>query len=189
MALPREILFIDPAVADLGTLLESLRSGVEAIVLDIARPAAGQIAAALAGRHRLSALHLIAHGAPGRVSFAAVPLLNRWVVSRREHGALTLDDLCEIAELRDVQLDGGDMAEGARECLGLAEWEVAKRSMAKKGKEEQPEQVVTLPTKPVKPTMRRVTTIDATTKSLAPILAKNERGLSMLQDELTGLRE
>jgi RNA polymerase sigma-70 factor, ECF subfamily len=52
-------------------------------------------------------------------------LLNRWVASRREHGALTLDDLCEIAELRDVQLDGGDMAEGAREYLGLAEWDVA----------------------------------------------------------------
>jgi RNA polymerase sigma factor (sigma-70 family) len=53
-------------------------------------------------------------------------LLNRWVASRREHGALTLDDLCEIAELRDVQLDAGEMAEGAREYLGLAEWDVAR---------------------------------------------------------------
>jgi hypothetical protein len=53
-------------------------------------------------------------------------LLNRWVASRRERGALTLDDLCEIAALRDVQLDGGDMAEGAREYLGLAEWDVAR---------------------------------------------------------------
>src|SRR5207253_5497313 len=32
-------------------------------------------------------------------------LLRRWVASRREHGALTLDDLVEIAQLPDAQLD------------------------------------------------------------------------------------
>jgi hypothetical protein len=68
---PREILFVDPGVADIATLLGHLRPEVEAILLDPARPAARQIAAAVAGRHGLDAVHVIAHGAPGRVSFAA----------------------------------------------------------------------------------------------------------------------
>src|SRR5439155_2185466 len=38
---------------------------------DAARPAAQQMAEALAGRRDLAAVHIIAHGAPGRVGFAA----------------------------------------------------------------------------------------------------------------------
>jgi hypothetical protein len=53
-------------------------------------------------------------------------MLARWAASRKEHGKLTLDDLCEIAQLSDAQLDGGDMAEGARDYLGLAEWDLAR---------------------------------------------------------------
>jgi Putative zinc-finger len=52
-------------------------------------------------------------------------LLDRWAASRRQHGALTLDDLVEIAQLSDAQLDAKEMAEGARECFGLAEWSLA----------------------------------------------------------------
>jgi hypothetical protein len=68
---PRELLFVDPGVSDIETILGHLRPGVEAILLDPVRPAAHQIAAAIAGRHSLDAVHVIAHGAPGRVSFAA----------------------------------------------------------------------------------------------------------------------
>ena len=66
-----ELLFVDPGVADRATILGNLRPGVEAIVLDAAAPAARQIAAALEGRRGLDAVHVIAHGAPGRVNFAA----------------------------------------------------------------------------------------------------------------------
>ncbi|QKC78798.1 DUF4347 domain-containing protein [Mesorhizobium erdmanii] len=78
---PSELLFVDPSVSDLGTILANLRPQVEAIVLDAARPAARQIALALEGRDDLDAVHVIAHGAPGRVSFAA-----------GEWSARTLDD-------------------------------------------------------------------------------------------------
>ena len=67
----REILFVDPGVSDIETILGHLRPEVEAIVLDSARPAARQIAAALEDRHDLGSIHVIAHGAPGRISFAA----------------------------------------------------------------------------------------------------------------------
>jgi RNA polymerase sigma-70 factor, ECF subfamily len=51
-------------------------------------------------------------------------LLSRWAASRRQHGALTLDDLLEIVQLPDAQLDAKEMAEGARECFGLSEWDL-----------------------------------------------------------------
>jgi hypothetical protein len=54
-------------------------------------------------------------------------LLARWSASRRQHGALTLDDLIEIAQLSDPQLDSAAMAEGAQLCWGLGEWGLARR--------------------------------------------------------------
>jgi hypothetical protein len=54
-------------------------------------------------------------------------LLARWSASRKEHGALTLEDLLEISALPDAQLDAESMAEGARELHGLAEWDLARR--------------------------------------------------------------
>jgi len=59
-------------------------------------------------------------------------LLSRWAAGYpakaggREHGGLTLDELLEIAQLSDAQLDAADMAEGARDCWGLVEWDVAR---------------------------------------------------------------
>jgi hypothetical protein len=53
-------------------------------------------------------------------------LLTRWVASRRQHGTLTIDDLCEIAQLPDAQLDAVDMADGARACYGLQEWDLGR---------------------------------------------------------------
>jgi Domain of unknown function (DUF4347) len=67
----REILSLDPGVSGIATLLGHLRPEVEAILLDPVRPAAHQMAAALAGEHDLAAIHIVAHGAPGRVDFAA----------------------------------------------------------------------------------------------------------------------
>jgi hypothetical protein len=52
--------------------------------------------------------------------------MRHWEGMRRQQGALTLDDLVEIAQLPDVQLDAVDMAEGARKCWGLVEWDLAR---------------------------------------------------------------
>jgi RNA polymerase sigma-70 factor, ECF subfamily len=51
-------------------------------------------------------------------------LLSRWAAARRTHGTLTLDDFVEIAQLPDAQLDAEEMADGARGCWGLAEWDL-----------------------------------------------------------------
>jgi hypothetical protein len=51
-------------------------------------------------------------------------LLARWSAARRRQGILTLDNLVEIAQLPDAQLDGAEMAQGAKECFGLMEWDL-----------------------------------------------------------------
>jgi len=66
-----EIAFIDPAVSDVRVLLAGLSPDVQPIMLNAAEPAPRQIAAALSGRAGLDAIHIIAHGAPGEVRFAA----------------------------------------------------------------------------------------------------------------------
>jgi hypothetical protein len=55
-----EILFIDPAVSDIDVLLAGVRPGVEAIVLDAVRPAARQLATALADRRGVAVVHVTA---------------------------------------------------------------------------------------------------------------------------------
>ncbi|MER8856014.1 DUF4347 domain-containing protein [Mesorhizobium australicum] len=88
---PSELLFVDPSVSDLGTILRNLRPGVEAIVLDPLSPPARQMALALAGVDDLDAVHIIAHGAPGRVSFTA----GEWTARTLEHDA---DHLATIGQ-------------------------------------------------------------------------------------------
>src|ERR1044071_2470708 len=66
-----EIVFIDPDVQDIETLLDGLRPEVAPVLLDQVRPAPEQIAAALADHSDLDGIHIIAHGAPGEVRFAA----------------------------------------------------------------------------------------------------------------------
>jgi hypothetical protein len=103
-AVAREIVFIDPHVDDLATLLQGLRPGLDAILLNDKVPAPAQIADALAresaveaveldrGRRArpVAAIHIIAHGRKGEVSFAA--------------GALSLGNLSEHeAELVSIR--------------------------------------------------------------------------------------
>ena len=90
MAAPKkEVAFIDPGISDLETFLAGLRPEVEAIVLSDHEPAPRQMARAVQGREGLEAIHVVAHGRPGEVSFGA--------------GALSLDTMDEYAaELAEV---------------------------------------------------------------------------------------
>jgi len=97
MARASEILFVDPSVSDLQTVLGNVRPDVRAVVLDGRRPAAQQIAAVLAGHEGLDAVHIIAHGAPGRVSFTA----GEWSAATLKGGA---EDFADIG--RALAADG-----------------------------------------------------------------------------------
>lgn len=80
----REIAFIDRGVDDLATLLAGIRADVEPILLSNNESAPRQMARAVQGKEgQLDAIHVIAHGRPGEVSFSA--------------GALTLETIDEYA--------------------------------------------------------------------------------------------
>ncbi|MER8454084.1 DUF4347 domain-containing protein [Mesorhizobium sp. M1428] len=98
MARASELLFVDPSVPDLGTILRNLRPEVEAIVLDRAPPAR-QMAAALEGRDGLDAVHVIAHGVPGRVGFAA----GEWTAGTLQ------DDEADLAAIGHALGSTGDL--------------------------------------------------------------------------------
>ena len=68
-----EITFIESNVADLQTLLKGLAGG-EVHVLDAGQDGLQQIAAILAGRGGIDALHIISHGATAAVNFGALRL-------------------------------------------------------------------------------------------------------------------
>jgi hypothetical protein len=69
-----EIAFVDPSVPHVKGLLKYLRPELDAIVLKDTRSAPAQIADVLRRRGRVETVHVIAHGRPGEVSFAAGPL-------------------------------------------------------------------------------------------------------------------
>lgn len=93
-----ELAFIEPNVDDADVLLAGLRPGVEGFLLSADEPAPEQIARLLAGRGQLDAVHVIAHGAPGAVRFAARVLS---VETLDEHAA----ELGVIAQA--LRKDGG----------------------------------------------------------------------------------
>ena len=91
----REIAFIDRGVDDLATLLAGIRPDVEPILLSNDEPAPRQMARAVQGREGLEAIHVIAHGRPGEVSFGA--------------GALSVETIAEHSDdLAQVGLALGD---------------------------------------------------------------------------------
>src|SRR5262245_44462661 len=85
----REIAFIDRNVNDLETLLAGLRPELDPILLSDDEPALCQIARLVRCRDGLDAIHVIAHGRVGEVSFSA--------------GALSLESLAgHAADLRAI---------------------------------------------------------------------------------------
>ncbi|MDP2754664.1 MAG: DUF4347 domain-containing protein, partial [Nitrospirota bacterium] len=62
-----EIVFIDSAVQDAQMLADGVRPGVDVVRLDAGRDGVEQIGEILANRRDLQAIHLISHGAPGKV--------------------------------------------------------------------------------------------------------------------------
>jgi len=65
------ILFIDTAVSDIGVLLGNLQPDAEAVLLDGTRPAPEQMETVMRDRRGLREVHIMAHGEPGEVWFAA----------------------------------------------------------------------------------------------------------------------
>ncbi|MEG5055338.1 DUF4347 domain-containing protein, partial [Microcoleus sp. B13-B6] len=110
---PSTIVFIDTAVADYQTLLDGVKLGVEAIVIDSHRDGVEQISEVLANRTNIDSIHLVSHGEPGSLQLGKTRLcvdnleaysqqLQQW---RR---ALTID--------ADILIYGCNVAAASRAC-------------------------------------------------------------------------
>ena len=70
----RELLFVDPFVADPEQLLIALRPNVETIILEADRGGLEQITEALQQRRDVKAIHIVAHGEAGSLNLAGTAL-------------------------------------------------------------------------------------------------------------------
>ncbi|WP_341735124.1 DUF4347 domain-containing protein, partial [Microcoleus sp. EPA2] len=66
--------FIDAAVTDYQTLLDGVKLGVEAIILDSDRDGIEQITEVLANRTNIDSIHLVSHGEPGSLQLGKTRL-------------------------------------------------------------------------------------------------------------------
>jgi hypothetical protein len=127
----REALLIDPGVDDIDTLRDHLRVEVEPILFDPCRPAARQMAHVLADEHDLAAIHIIAHGAPGRICFAAGAWSIETLPDNAESLAAIGRALSANGHLRLWSCRTGAGAAGGEFVAGLAQVAGANVSSAK----------------------------------------------------------
>lgn len=115
-----EILFVDSGVPDFNAVLRHLRPEVGAIVLDAKRPAARQMATAVAGIGGLQAIHVIAHGAPGRVAFASGEWSSETVSSEASDLAIIGGSLSKDCALQLWSCRAGVGSEGSDFMVSLS---------------------------------------------------------------------
>ncbi|WP_435540421.1 Calx-beta domain-containing protein [Azospirillum sp. ST 5-10] len=95
----REVAFIDTGVVDWGTLADGVAPGVEVVLLDSSRDGLAQMAAWAAGKDGYDAIHLLSHGAEGRVLLGALSLDVERAIAREP----------ELAKLGSALTAGGDL--------------------------------------------------------------------------------
>ena len=116
----REFVVVDPEVADADILLRSLGVATTVVLLRRGIEPLGQIAAALGGVTGVRRLHVLSHGAPGRLRLAGRDIDRRALLA---HPSI-------LAAMRGALAGGGEMvlygcsvaagASGARFVAGLA---------------------------------------------------------------------
>jgi hypothetical protein len=98
----REVAFIDPDLTDIDVLFSGLRPEIAGIVLRRDEPASRQMARHVVELRGLEAIHVLAHGAPGEVTFAG--------------GTLSL------ANAEDQASDFATMGRALRPTAGIMLW-------------------------------------------------------------------
>lgn len=112
--IPTHIAFIFNNVANYARLVSAFRAGVEVHVLDAAQDGLGQMAAILAGRDGIEALHVVGHGVQGSLDLGSVTLDSATLGS---HGDVLGRIGSALAPGGDILLYGCDVgadAPGAR---------------------------------------------------------------------------
>lgn len=104
-----ELLFIEGNVADLQTLINSANPDTEIHVLDAAQDGLAQIAAILAGRSGIDALHLISHGSSGSLQLGTLSLNTQ---NLSDHAAALASIGRALSADADILLYGCEVGKG-----------------------------------------------------------------------------
>ena len=105
----KDIVFIENDVADWQTLAAQVGAGREVIVLDAAGDGLAQMAQALAGRTGIDALHVITHGAEGKLDLGTLALDSTTAAERSD---LLASIGASLSPHADILLYGCNVAAG-----------------------------------------------------------------------------
>lgn len=113
-----EILFVDPTVDGLATLLSGIDARIEVVILDPTRDGIDQIAGSLAGREGIDAIHIISHGNEARLQIGTADL-NLTSIGDRYAQDLAAIAGCLSADA-DILIYGCNFGQGAdgRQAMG-----------------------------------------------------------------------
>ena len=106
-----EIAFVDGSVANVQGIIASIDPSVEIVMLDSSRDGVEQIAAVLAGRSDIDAIHIVSHGSEGRLNLGNA-VLNAASMQGRHLDELTAIGAALSADA-DVLIYGCDFTAGA----------------------------------------------------------------------------
>ena len=108
---PSHLVFVDPRVDELDSLLEGIGESLEIVLLDTERSGTEQISEVLKSKRSVQSLHLLSHGSSGRLALGN-ETLDEASLARHQHQlrgwsqSLTAD--------ADILLYGCDVGEGAK---------------------------------------------------------------------------
>ncbi|MBI2353743.1 MAG: DUF4347 domain-containing protein, partial [Deltaproteobacteria bacterium] len=105
-----EVAFVDARVPDIQTLLAGIKPGVKIFVLDPDRDGVTQVTQALRDAGKVSAIHIVSHGAPGDLFLGATELNSDTLAARANDISAWRANLTENA---DVLIYGCDVAKGS----------------------------------------------------------------------------
>ncbi|HYD64468.1 DUF4347 domain-containing protein [Azospirillum sp.] len=105
----KSLVFIDAGVEDRQTLMAGVPEAAEVVVLEAGRDGVAQMAQVLAGRADLASLHIVSHGAPGRLALGTATLDAASI--GRYRAALAVIGSALAAD-GDILLYGCDVASG-----------------------------------------------------------------------------
>ncbi|WP_121989380.1 DUF4347 domain-containing protein, partial [Nitrospira lenta] len=106
-----EVAFIDPTVPDYDVLVAGMGPNVEVVMLDATRDGMEQIAESLAGRTGIDAIHLISHGAEGRLNLGTGALTQESMTGQYADELATIQQ--SLSTSADILVYGCNFADGA----------------------------------------------------------------------------
>ena len=107
-----QIVFIDSAIEDLQSIVESIGDGIKIVIIDANSDGVEQIASVLESRENIDAIHIFSHGRSGTLDLGSTKLTEASIASRHADEIETIR--AALSENADILLYGCDFGANAR---------------------------------------------------------------------------